>query len=266
MSKLNKILFLGDSHGNQNFFAAAFAKAAEYNCDAIFQLGDFGWWPHSGNGLEFISYISYTATTLGIPVYWLDGNHENFHHLLERDWPVTDDGFWEVNPNLYYSPRGHIWSWGDKNFMSMGGAYSIDKEWRLQQEAKSSRQYSLWWPEETITQSDFYTAVGLFEAHAKKIDVFLAHDKPALVQIPNFESPFPGRIWPESENNGKFLQALVDIVKPKLILHGHWHWGYTQKLYRPDYEATCIGLSHDGYPEAAWMVMDLTGGWHEEKD
>lgn len=67
-----RILLSGDSHADINHLKAIEAKINKFDCDIVFILGDYGFWPQDKGGLKFLNACS----KLGFPVFFLDGNHE----------------------------------------------------------------------------------------------------------------------------------------------------------------------------------------------
>jgi predicted phosphodiesterase len=239
-----KILFAGDTHGNFNQIMWLLQKASHEKADAIFVLGDFGIWDHLDGG-EFTDLCSRDSKRTGIPIYFLPGNHENYDLLevYEETCPRDDDDFVILKPGVLYSPRAHRWTWNDVRFLSLGGAYSVDKHWRVEQDRttlfmaemhdragrrlKSREKYALrngqlsWWHQEEITEEERDRA-----AEGGEVDVMLTHDKP-------YESSpkWNRKDIPECEPNQKKIQYVVGKTSPSLLLHGHLHYAYGDVLH-----------------------------------
>lgn len=132
-----KILLAGDTHGDANHVRTLIQAARKHGADAVFVLGDFGIWDHMDDG-RFTDNVSKFAVQYGVPVCFLPGNHDNYDLLFqwEAEGHRTEDGFVHVKASLFYSPRGHRWTWNGVRFMSLGGAYSIDKDHRVLGDAR----------------------------------------------------------------------------------------------------------------------------------
>src|SRR6185369_902489 len=204
-----RILFAGDCHGATDHVKALINEAGKRECDRIFVLGDFGYWEHMADGVKFLDKVSAFAIKRGISVYFLDGNHDKTSLLLEKyaDEP-NDEGFLTVRGRLFYAPRGHQWTWDGVSFIALGGAYSVDKQWRLDQERKGKRKGgTLWFPEEEMTDEDMLNILGT----VSRVDVMLAHDKP-------FDSKpkWNRKTFEECAPNQLRLQWAVDALKPSM--------------------------------------------------
>lgn len=242
---MTTILACGDTHGGLLAVHAALAEAKAGTADWLVQVGDFGYWEHSRHGVEFLDACSLFATRDGVPLVFLDGNHENHPLLWERyaDSDKTAEGFWTIRPNVYYAPRGHRWTWGDKRFLALGGAYSIDRQWRT--------LGSSYWLTEEISDED--------EALAKEggtVDVVFSHDAPISVD------PLRGRslVFPETEPTRRRLERVVEATRPDLLVHGHWHVRYSDTFTHRDGFTTRIeGLNADGKPGTTlWLKTGET--------
>lgn len=258
-----RLLLVGDCHGNNKFMSTVILKyALRYEIDKIVQLGDFGYWEHRADGVEFLDRTERKLAQVGIQMFFLDGNHEN-HPLLWERYPPNEEGFCRVREHLFYLPRGHRWTWDDVTFLSLGGAYSIDKEWRLAEEFEASvhsvesQAETLWWPTETITAEQAY--------HAKeggRADVMLTHDSPWGIDMRGIK----GEFWQSNENR-RLLRDVVDTVRPRWLFHGHYHMEVRDRfLDHPNevdgellWERTnVLGLSFEGLPGSV-KIVDLRG-------
>lgn len=260
-----------------------YPEAVRLGADVIIQVGDFGYWEHTDEGVAFLDEVSEVATEHQIPLYWLHGNHDKHSLLLEKYGDKrTEDGFIEIRPGVFYIPQGHVWEWEETRFRAFGGAYSIDKEWRLEWEANRWRKLAekenyrrkageaprdvpstvgtLWFPEEQMTDEEF---AQLMAADSDPVDVIFSHDKPrgADPLIPLKNEP---ECWP---NQDRLQRALV-THKPDFWIHGHLHHSYASMVRCGDDDqwTKVVGLAPDD--EAAhrfwrawqsWCLLDF--GW-----
>lgn len=232
-----RLLLVGDTHGNDRFFAQMCKLAVERQCDRIIQLGDFGYWEHYTEGKRYLKWCERQLAEKNLTCYWLDGNHEN-HPLLWGTYGPGGpqhrpdrDGFWRIREGLYYMPRGHRWVWDDVSFLAVGGAASVDKEYR--KEGKS------WWATELITPGDVEVASA-----GGKVDVLFSHDVPEGVEIPSLYGQEKNK-FPISRANREVLLEVVKATCPYFLAHGHYHDRYSDTFTYPiNDEATEWARTH----------------------
>jgi hypothetical protein len=241
-------------HGDADEVDYCLSVAGEQDCQAAFFLGDFGYWEHEPSGVAFLDRVEKAALAHDLPVYFLDGNHDKISLLLSSYPLLDDEGFNIVRPHVRYTPRGHRWTWSDVRFLSFGGAYSTDKEPRLDMEQRRAKYKdlpqhalagTLWFPEEEATDAEFALALD-----GPPVDVLLTHDKPRR-SSPAINRKDEWDAYPNQER----IQQLVDALSPKLLVHGHLHYRYTDQLGPTLVE----GLACD--PRAAW---GMPGYSHED--
>ena len=237
---VGRVGLVGDTHANTGWFAAVIKEMAADGIKVIVQLGDFGWWPsHS-----FAWKISRTAVALGVDVLFLDGNHEHHPHL--RNTAREADPDYEqsarpvqLHPRLWYLPRGSVWEWNNKRFMALGGASSIDQHLRV--EGKS------WFADEVPSDEDLQRAINNGPA-----EVLLTHDYPALGYGLASTMNVPDDLQRISRDVQDQLATVAKAIKPKLVVHGHWHHRYSTTRDGVVIE----GLDCDGTTQAA-VVLNL---------
>ncbi len=229
-----KILAVGDTHGDSLTVRAALDEA-EGRADWVVQVGDFGYWEHTREGVRFLDTCNTFAAEAEVPIVFLDGNHENHPLLWERysESDKTPEGFWTIRPNVFYAPRGHRWVWDTRRFLALGGAYSIDRYWR-----KLGDSY---WLTEEITNEEADNA-----AAGGPVDVMFTHDAPLSVHpTANAEK----NLFPETSANRAKIEKVVEATRPSLLVHGHWHVRYSDTFeHRDGYTTRVEGLAADGRP------------------
>lgn len=247
-----KICFIGDTHGNGPFLDKICKIASDHGCKVLYQLGDFGYFPHTDWGQKFLKQLSYSLLLNDQELYFLDGNHDNHPLLFEA--PDRGDGFRFIRDRIFYSPRGHRWTWDGIRFMSLGGAYSIDKDPNPTYGWKGRTEGWNWWPEEMITVEQMDKA-----ANRGPIDVLLSHDLPTKANIPNLRNKDE---YPATNINRARLQYVVDQTRPGLVLTGHWHdcfQSYIDYPYAVEggldwHRVLCHTLAHDGASRGGYIA------------
>lgn len=235
---MSKILVLGDTHGDHQAVEYALNQAKKRGCETVVQVGDFGFgWEHTQPAVQvpFQKRVSKLAVKYGIDFLWLCGNHEN-HDQLEREVDTEAVTPQQMDEHLWYLPRGCTWNWDGFRCMALGGGYSIDKHAR-------TAGYS-WWPQEMITMAQVEKAMD-----AGKVDILFTHDAPEGT-CPIVSPDYKGDHM--SAANRRCIDAVVEICQPWLLIHGHYHYFYTDK--KADMQV--IGLGRDGDRERSWVILD----------
>lgn len=276
-----RIFLAGDTHGNARFLTEyLYPVAAALSSSAIVQLGDFGYWEHDPAGVEFLDQVAIAAEHHDLPLYFLHGNHDNWPLLMQRyGTQRTADGFVKVRPRVSYIPQGYAWNWAGFQLRSFGGAYSIDKQLRLEVEGQREERWwqieklrraagrpprkpptfagTLWFPGEEMHEAEF---AALMKADAAPKDIVFSHDKPRGSDCGLSLKDEPA-CWPNQDR----LQSALHIHQPVYWFHGHLHHPYIDQIPCDETRrTTVVGLSCDDQaagrfwkPYHAWGVLDL---------
>lgn len=201
------IAFLGDIHGSANALQRAINAAVERGATALIQVGDFGWYQNTVGNFKRVDYK--------IPVYWIDGNHED-HALIEQGV--------DINPNCIYMPRGTVAEIAGKKIGFLGGAASVDKEIRL-------RQGVHWSDKELIEEAD----IAKFD-EIDYLDFLVTHTPPQSTIDKHFDPKT--LLWfglnPKTwfDPSARHVENLWNrLGNPKLIC-GHMHRAVTDRTVR----------------------------------
>jgi predicted phosphodiesterase len=248
-----RVALAGDWHGVTNDAVRAIHVAADSGANWLVQLGDFGFWEYPESA--YLDAIQNACETAHVRVAWIDGNHERFPLIddITRVKPSPHPHAVAVRPRVYYLPRGFRWTWQGHRWLAVGGATSLDRGRRLEGVD--------WWPDEEISHRE--VAAIIADGHA---DVMVCHDGPAST-TPKFD---PFAVWPPAElaraqQHRQRVQRIMDAAQPEIVLHGHFHLSYVQRVRRPWGASLVIGLDHGGRHGSNHMVVldafDLT--WQE---
>lgn len=233
---------LGDVHGSKGIVSAMLRNFEEAGVTEVYQLGDFGFWPGE-YGEKYLNAVSQMLTDTGIRLTVTPGNHEDYTYL--KGLNTDDDGFKMSRTRIRVAPRGHRWTVDGVSFVSLGGAPSVDRTYRLRTQRATS--HPLWWPEERVTEED--VALTVDGGYA---DVFLAHDAPLGVrQIETRIAKNPHKFTREdldyAYTGRQAMLEAVTGVKPKMYFHGHYHFVVKDTLTLEDKtEVKIFGLNADG--------------------
>jgi len=258
-----RILLAGDLHGQLDSASQVIEAATEENIDLIIQLGDFGFiW--KDDDLSKFNKLNDMLTESKKTMFFLDGNHENFD-LLNRLGANTENlTITQLQSRVYYLPRGYRFNIDGVKFMSFGGATSVDQDSRV--------HFISWFPQEAITD------VQVRKVTEEPVDILLTHDCPELTgtlrtYLNQTEFTWPDRLIRSSWGNRMRLYEIYDKVKPKILVHGHYHYCYKDKLqygdlyrYKDEIQyGDVYGLGCDGVPNSMAILdtkdLSIKGQW-----
>jgi Icc-related predicted phosphoesterase len=210
------ILLLGDIHGNAGILRQAIEVSKESDTVAIVQLGDFGLF--RDNEEWFLQNIKDSH----IPIYFIDGNHDDCSRWIQYE-EVTR--IWD-DLELFYVPRGTVMELNGRTVAFMGGAGSIDKKMRLENNMH-------WDINENISSTQverlYKNALG------KKVDMFLTHCPPHSVIEKNFDPT--NKLWfgvgiDWRDPNQDIIEDAWDKLNYPPIYSGHMHKRIVGNDYR----------------------------------
>lgn len=233
-----RLLIAGDTHEDIRHCEMLIKKACSNGVTKIIQVGDFGLWDHYESGVRFLDTLNHLLRDAGATWIWLDGNHENHDRL---DWyvknnPKNKNGHVFIRSHILYSPRGHKWQWEGKWYMTVGGAYSIDK---------SNREIGRsWWPGETLTEAQ----TKHIEATGGKVDFLFTHDCPTNV-------PMEMKQDVQSHINRQLINRVAKATRPRLWFHGHMHNKMLYDFLHQGGYAAVVGLDCNGQM-GSWGILD----------
>lgn len=253
---VDRLLIAGDLHANTRVAFEVIDHAARVGADLILQLGDLGYWPDDLQGRNFLRKVEKRLALRGLNLWWIDGNHEDFDRLTAL--PVGGDGRRQISEHVWHLPRGHRWQWGATTWVAVGGAVSVDKNYRT--EGKT------WFATEELTdeEADRIIATGpadVVVAHDAPLGVpflrrQLGQDKPAWRR----ESPWPAGLLMRSDEHQRRIRRVVEGVRATQVFHGHHHIRYTDSLAAAHGAVAIEGLGMDlNPPPARLLLVDGTG-------
>lgn len=203
-----KTRIIGDIHGHWHDYSLL-TENIEHNS---IQVGDFG---RGFNG-----------------AYWeerADEYHKSKQHRFIRG---NHDSPEVCKNSTGWIKDGTVESYGDKTVMFIGGAWSIDWEYR--------REGVDWWRDEEVSSEEFYRLIETYAA--MKPRVMITHDAPSKATNEMFIQPGLARMSGGEHiktRTGQALQAMFEIHQPELWFFGHWHHTMQVKIGKTWFH--CLG-------------------------
>lgn len=247
---MTRIGFMGDVAATYWWVAFALNKFHIEGITHVVQVGDFGVGRTNYN-LKFLHRVSKLAVHYGITLDIVPGNHEDWSWIDSITQGVRDQKF-ELKPNVFILPRGYRWTEGSSSFVALGGAPSVDRSWRLEdQKGVIDSRYHSWFPTEIITPEDVdYVRAGGYA------DVMVTHDAPLNItqieeRIKHNPLGFSSIDLDYAAQGRKLMDQAFHGVNPLVLFHGHYHFK-VDEMIRNSGESTgwtnILGLSNENSP------------------
>ena len=211
------IIYTGDTHGQTHKIRNIAYKLQLTEADTIVILGDAGY-NYYGNENGDRSR-KHKISKLKPTVFCIHGNHEmrpdNISTYLKKEWNGGLVYYEKKYPNLLFAIDGEIYNLGGKKTIVIGGAYSVDKYYRLMRGIH-------WFADEQPSEEIKNKVEEVLEAEHWKVDQVLTHTCPAKY-IPT-EAFLPMVDQSTVDNSTElWLDKIEDKLDYKTWKCGHWH-------------------------------------------
>ena len=262
---IKKWLLRGDTHGNFNWMMNGCLKEYVPEETAIIILGDAG----------FDFYLNKTdlrkkkeINDRSYHIYWLCGNHEARPSDVDGYKLIYDQN---VNGAVYYDPRFPnlraftnygLYDIDGYTCFVIGGAYSVDKYWRLQRagmtEETNDPKKTGWFNNEQLTKeemSECEDMITRFYKMGKHVDFVFSHTCPIDWQPTDL---FLNQVDQSTVDNSMevWMGALKDEFDWNVWLWAHYH---ADRLERPHCELYYNNIDSLNDISNRWKRYDETG-------
>lgn len=208
------IYFTGDIHGVPKRVIDFADKMHLTSKDVLVILGDVG----ANYFKDYRDEIMKTKLNdIGVTILCIHGNHEirpaNISSYTLTTW--NSGKVWCENkyPNLLFAKDGEIYSLDGLRYLVIGGAYSVDKYYRLAMNRG-------WWADEQ--PSDEIKDYVEQQITKNKIDIVLSHTCP--FKFEPTEAFLPGIDQSSVDTSTEmWLDEIEEKIVYKAWLCGHWH-------------------------------------------
>lgn len=214
----------GDTHIPHDIHKLSKANFGEQNNmmpdkDFVLICGDFGGvWDFSKEEKYWMDWLGdRNFTTL-----FIDGNHENHAALAKLETANLFGGQVGVAGNhIYHLRRGNIYTVCGRTLLTMGGAQSTDKEWRVPGVS--------WWEEELPCEAEYQRCQKSLELSHYKADYIITHCAPLQLEQKFYELSKANR-----------LTAFLDSAIEQMVSYQHWYFGHYHLDKAIDKKHTCL--------------------------
>lgn len=202
------IYITGDTHGSIDIHKLnkrCFDDTNLTKDDYLIICGDFGLvWDNSPEEKYWLDWLNEkNYTTL-----FIDGNHENLSLLNSYPVEIWSGGkIHKIRDSVFHLIRGQVFTIDNHTYFTMGGAASVDKDWRTP--GKS------WWPEEMPSNDEYEEAIQNLKLHNHQVDYIITHTAPTSIV---------NQLIPEIKPPDRLTDFLEDIKKS--VKYKHWYFGH----------------------------------------
>ena len=223
MKNFDRIFLTGDKHRN---FSKLTLDSTQYGFtehDLLIILGDVGvnYFGQEMDGFRD-GFAKKCLSKLPCTVLCIHGNHEmrpTSEAVKEKyrriDW-MGDDAYVEDDfPSLIFAAEGSRYTINGRSYLVIGGAYSVDKYYRLAFGGK-------WFPDEQLSCEEMDFIRQKVKAHGGREDIILAHTCP--MNYRPVECFLRGIDESKVDTTTEqFLQEITENTDYNRFFCGHWH-------------------------------------------
>ena len=204
----------GDCHGDFDSILSFFQSHPTNSEDVMILLGDagFNYYLNKKDLREKELFREIPAT-----LFCIHGNHEQRPYLIEtykeKEWKGGTVYYEEEFPNLLFAKDGEIYDLDGKKAIVLGGAYSVDKFYRLQ------RGYA-WFPDEQPSDDIKAYAEQQLDRCGWKVDYVFSHTCPLKYEPTDLFLDFI-----DQSKVDKSTEQWLSGIEEKLE-YGKWYFGH----------------------------------------
>lgn len=210
----------GDTHGETlRLYDYMELYEKTHSFDKLLICGDFGYlWEDNVGTKRFLDEIENKCP---FDILFVDGNHENFDMI--NGFPVEKwygGNVHKIRNNIIHLMRGEIYEINGKKIFAFGGGYSIDKQWRLNNEKWTGRKS--WWEQEFPTYQEIENALSNLSKSDWKVDYIFTHSAPTNV-LPLVSEFFISSLKQQVDIVNETLEEIMEKTEFKHWYFGHYH-------------------------------------------
>ena len=218
----------GDTHGNFNgidYFCQGFETSKE---DILCILGDAGI-NYYLNKKDYM--LKQVLQDMPITFFCIHGNHEerpfNISTYITKKWNGGIVYYEEEFPNILFAKDGEIYNINGKSILVIGGAYSVDKEYRL------LKGWS--WFKDEQPNKEIVKYIEKQITKQRHFDIVLTHTCPIKTEPRHMFLPFIDQSKVDKTTE-LLLQRIADWITFDNWYFGHFHGHWDNGKYHMLFE------------------------------
>ena len=208
------IYYTGDIHGDASRIAYFARRMQLTEDDVIVILGDVGANYYLGRRDDFMKSA---MANIKPTIFCIHGNHEARPHTIKsyktKKWNGGEVWYEKAYPNLLFAKDGEIYNIEGLSHLVIGGAYSVDKYYRL------ARGYAWWEDEQPSSETKRRVEQQI---QGKHFNVILTHTCPFRYEPVEAFLPMIDQSEVDASTE-KWLDKIEQTVAYGIWLCGHWH-------------------------------------------
>ena len=208
------VYFTGDIHGSPNEVVSFCERYELADADTIVLLGDVG-----ANYFldERDRKLKAELSNLEPTIFCIHGNHEirpaNIPSYITKEWNGGTVWYENEFPSILFAKDGDIYSLEGIAYLVIGGAYSVDKFYRL------ARGHGWWEDEQPSDEIKAYVEKQIAEKH---FDIILSHTCPFKYEPREMFLSMIDQSTVDTRTE-HWLDKIEESVEYKAWFCGHWH-------------------------------------------
>lgn len=210
------IFITGDTHRDFNRIFDFNERFGLTEDDIMIILGDVGI-NYFGDKRD-IKFKEMLISKLKCTIFAIHGNHEMNPENMNMQEKVWNNGtvyYEEEFPTIIYAKDGEIYNLNGKETLVLGGAYSVDKYYRLSHGLK-------WFEDEQISNSVKDRCIANIENNNWKVDIVLSHTVPYNYRPIDLFLSFIDQSTVDNTMEN-WLQYIEDNLTYEKWYGGHYH-------------------------------------------
>ena len=225
---MKRFFLTGDTHGNFNrinYFCEKFETSKE---DILCILGDAGI-NYYLNKKDYM--LKQVLQDMPITFFCIHGNHEerpfNISTYITKKWNGGIVYCEEEFPNILFAKDGEIYNINGKSILVIGGAYSVDKEYRL------LKGWS--WFKDEQPNKEIVKYIEKQITKQRHFDIVLTHTCPIKTEPRHMFLPFIDQSKVDKTTE-LLLQRIADWITFDNWYFGHFHGHWDNGKYHMLFE------------------------------